>query len=66
MMGLSLTLISQGNSKEFKLVPQKKVAKKFETIQGSKVGTGWSTNENPDEAVRESAKACKSSRGNGL
>ena len=56
MMGLSLTLIYQGNSQEFKLMPKEKVVVESKTLQGTKVGTGWSTNENPDEAVKEAVE----------
>ena len=56
MMGVSLMLISQGDSKEFKLIPKKKTVPEIETIPGTKVGTGWSTKESPDEAVKEAVE----------
>lgn len=56
MAWISLIFISQGYSQEFKLIPKKKVATESETIQDAKVGTGWSTKENPDEAVQEAVE----------
>ena len=56
MTGISLIFISQGNSQEFKLIPKQKIATESETIPGTKVGTGWSTKENPDEAVKEAVE----------
>jgi len=56
MAGVSLVFIFNVNSQEFKLIPKKKVATESETIQGAKVGTGWSTKENPDEAVQEAVE----------
>lgn len=53
MASISLIIISQGNSQEFKLIPKKKLTTESKTIKGVQVGTGWSAKENPNEAVKE-------------
>jgi len=54
--GLILFFYLTSEKKEwFELTPQKATARVIENtgIAGTEVGTGWSTNENPTEAVRE-------------
>jgi len=54
--GLALFPLSQGNAEEFKLVPKKRAGISPEAVAGTQVGTGWSTKENPEEAVREAVE----------
>lgn len=55
-LGISLFCFSQGNAEEFKLIPKKRTVESGETLTGTKVGTGWSTKENPEEAVKEAVE----------
>jgi hypothetical protein len=48
-----LLCFSWAEAEEFKLVPKKRAGATVETVAGTKVGTGWSTKENPEEAVKE-------------
>lgn len=56
VVGISFFFFSQGNAEEFKLVPKKRTVGSGETITGTKVGTGWSAKENPEEAVKEAVE----------
>jgi hypothetical protein len=53
VMEISFFFFSLGNAEEFKLVPKKRPVASGYTIPGTTVGTGWSTKENPQEAVKE-------------
>jgi hypothetical protein len=55
-LGISWFFLSQINAGEFKLVPKKRTVDSGETVTGTKVGTGWSTKENPEEAVKEAVE----------
>ncbi|MBA4349411.1 MAG: hypothetical protein C0415_05425 [Thermodesulfovibrio sp.] len=50
---ISLFLFLQATAGELKLTPKKRVAPVTETISSTEVGTGWSTKENLEEAVKE-------------
>ena len=52
-VGTSFFLFSQGYGEELKLVPKKRAISISDSAPGTTVGTGWSTKENPQEAVRE-------------
>jgi hypothetical protein len=56
MVGILMFFISQGNAEEFKLTPQKRKSVSSHIITGTKVGTGWSTKENSEEAVKEAVE----------
>jgi hypothetical protein len=56
VVGISLFFLSQGYGEELKLVPKKRTVGSGTTITGTTVGTGWSTKENPQEAVKEAAE----------
>lgn len=49
---LSLPFLLRGKEEAFQLIPKEKVRKTGE-VTGTDVGTGWSTKENPEEAVKE-------------
>jgi len=53
--GILLSLLTRSAQEEFQLVPQKVAAdvSAQSEIVDTEVGTGWSANENPTEAVRE-------------
>jgi len=48
-----IIMISGCAQEEFKLVPKEKIKTTNGGITGTEVGTGWSANENPEEAVKE-------------
>jgi hypothetical protein len=50
---VSLFCFSWTEAEELKLVPKKRAGTTVETVAGTKVGTGWSAKENPEEAVKE-------------
>jgi len=52
VVGISLSLFLRGEKGEFRLIPKEKKERVHEVI-GSEVGTGWSTKENSEEAVKE-------------
>jgi len=55
-IGISLFLVSGGEKEEFQLIPETKAAGTGGSrATGTEVGTGWSTREDPTEAVREAA-----------
>jgi hypothetical protein len=56
VMGFSLSIAFRGESEEFKLVPKKRAVSDVQTVSGTQVGTGWSTKENPQEAVKEAVE----------
>jgi hypothetical protein len=56
VLGISLFLSSQGYGEELKLVPKKRALSTGTRIPGITVGTGWSTKENPHEAVKEAVE----------
>jgi hypothetical protein len=56
VIGISLFFFSQGNAEELKLVPKKRATESSGAITGTKVGTGWSTKENPEDAVKEAVE----------
>ncbi len=56
VMGFSLSFLSRGESEEFKLVPKKRAVGDVQTVAGTEVGTGWSTKENPEEAVKQAVQ----------
>jgi len=53
--GILLSVVTRSTKEEFQLVPQKVAAEVGSggEIAGTEVGTGWSINEDPAEAVRE-------------
>jgi hypothetical protein len=53
VIGIPWFFLSQISAGEFKLVPKQRPVESGETITGTRVGTGWSTKENPEEAVKE-------------
>jgi len=55
-VGFSLFFFSRGEEK-FQLVPKQRIVKEAGgEVIGTEVGTGWSTKENPEEAVREAVQ----------
>jgi len=53
IIGIYLLLTYIGTGEEYKLVPKERIIEKADEVSGFEVGTGWSTKENPREAVRE-------------
>ena len=53
---LQLFFFSQGYAEELKLTPKKRPVASAPIITGTAVGTGWSTKENPNEAVKEAVE----------
>ncbi|MBM4307696.1 MAG: hypothetical protein FJ123_13285 [Deltaproteobacteria bacterium] len=56
VMGFSLSFFSRCESEELKLVPKKRVVSDVQVVAGTEVGTGWSTKENPEEAVKQAVE----------
>ena len=51
-----LLSFSWTEAEELKLVPKKRIETNLESVVGTKVGTGWSAKENPEEAVKEAVE----------
>lgn len=63
-VGISLFFLAGGEKEEFKLVPGSRVVETAGSeVPGTEVGTGWSSNENPKEAVREAADMALEDKG---
>jgi len=56
VMGVSLSFFSRVESQELKLVPKKRAMADVQAVAGTEVGTGWSTKENPEEAVKQAVE----------
>jgi len=53
LVGVSILFFSRREKEEFRLVPKERTTVKERSVMGTEVGTGWSTKENPQEAVEE-------------
>jgi hypothetical protein len=52
-VGIYLFFAFKDAEKEFRLIPKETVAKKHPEVQDSQVSTGWSSKEDPGEAIEE-------------
>lgn len=62
---IALIAVFGCTSEEFKLVPKKGTGGVISDIVGTEVGTGWSVNENPSEAVTEAVNIALEGKVNG-
>ena len=59
-------LISGCQEGELKLVPKEKMTGQAVGVAGTEVGTGWSTNENPGQAIQEAVNMALEGKINGI
>jgi len=56
VMGFFLSFFHGVEAEELKLVPKKRAVRDVQTVAGTEVDTGWSTKENPEEAVKQAVE----------